>query len=45
MNGKREKSVCLAVDMESKRALLNLGDIPAWLCADGNGLANSEELS
>jgi len=42
MNGKREKSVCLAV--ESKRALLNLGDIPAWLCADGNGLAEKEKV-
>ena len=44
MNGKRGKSVCRAVDMKSKRALLNLGDIPAWPCPDGNGLAEKEKV-
>ena len=44
MNGKRQKGVCLEVNMESKRALLNLGAIPAWPCADGNGLAEKEKV-
>lgn len=35
--------MCLEATMESKRALLNLGAIPAWLCADGNGLERKKK--
>lgn len=35
MNGKRGKGTCLEVNMGSKRA---------WLCADGNGLAEKGKV-